>query len=184
MPDVIDVEHQLPGLQEVMFGSRPTAIYAQHLKRGDEGGGRKHHGWRGHHPLSRSGGHSHKVATAGQQQQQRAACCAECGEHADSGSQGDRNDGGSGGSTSRSEAAAEGSGDGSGGGAAGEDSGAAGKDGIFAPGDVTWNVISAEQPDSSSDGDNNNGSGWRHTVQRHRKRGRDRSCAAGAAKQR
>lgn len=177
---------------EVMFGSRPTAIYAQHLL--GSSGHRKHHGWRDHHPHSRSGAHSHR-AEGSSSERQAAAVCADCRafdesnsrQHSGSGDHGSARGSRDGGSPA-ADAAAAGSHASSnvlqhssihshdGNGAASKDGTKGGTDSHSPALDVTWNVTPAEEPDSSSDAEVI--TSRKASVQRHRNRVRTRPCAA------
>ena len=171
-----------------MFGSRPTAIYAQHLL--GSSGHRKHHGWRDHHPHSRSGGHSHRAESTSSEQQQAAEGCAECGadDEPNSKQHSDTRGHGSGQGKNAADSLAAGAAaahshsirastshafpDSS---ISSEDGKEGGHDDHSPPLDVTWNVTPAEAPDSSSDVETN--TSRKASVQRHRDRVRTRPCA-------
>jgi hypothetical protein len=195
-PDAGLIGHALSHAAEVMFGSRPTAIYAQHLV--SSSGRMKHHSWRDHHPLSRSGGHSHHADDSSSQSLQEAEDCEDCGARAglkrtsDGMSQSSSSPGTSHAVSPIAEAAAIGS-NGSraliakaapdtgsarhdGDAAAEEDGSNTGIDDIRPPMDVTWNIIPADQDGSSSDAEV--GASRKASVQRHRIRVRKRPCAA------
>ena len=174
---------------EVMFGSRPTAIYAQHLL--GSSGHRKHHGWRDHHPHSRSGAHSHRAESSSSERQQAAEGCAECGavdepdskQHLGSGHHGSGQGENSADSLAAGAAAAHSHSMRASSSHAFPDSSTSSKDGTktghddrSSPLDVTWNVTPAEEPDSSSDVDVT--TSRKASVQRHRNRVRTRPCAA------
>jgi hypothetical protein len=174
---------------EVMFGSRPSALYAQHLL--GSSGHRKHHGWRDHHPHSRSGGHSHRAEGGSSERQQAAGGCAECGagdepDDTPHSGEGDHSSGhGSHGADSLAAgvAAAHSHSIRASTSHAFPDSSTSSKDGTegghddhSSPLDVTWNVTPAEEPDSSSDVEVT--TSRKAGVQRHRNRVRTRPCAA------
>jgi hypothetical protein len=170
---------------EVMFGSRPTAIMAQHLL--GSSGGRKHHGWRDHHPHSRSGAHSHHAEGGGSEQQQAADGRADCRafdksssrQHTGSGDHGSAHGSRDGGGAAADTAAAgsQASSDKlqhssihshDGHGAASKGGTEGGADSHAPARDVTWNVTPADEPDSSSDVEVI--ASRKASVQRHRMR--------------
>ena len=175
---------------EVMFGSRPSALYAQHLL--GSSGGRKHHGWRDHHPHSRSGGgHNHRAEGSSSERQHAAGGCADCGAHDAPSSKQHSDTGGHGSGTGQNGADSLAAGvaaahshsihastshafpDGS---TSGKDGTERGHDDHAPPLDVTWNVTPAEEPDSSSDVEVT--TSRKASGQRHRNRVRTRPCAA------